>query len=173
VPSRLAQQVLTTLLAARLVVEVHRPETAYAPARPLDTITAHHLLMALRATQGQELVTRDEPVRAEIYGEYARIQEAEKAAASSVTLLALVHRVQARLELTAAVAPEAKPVVNEPAPETERSAPVATITGTVTESPVAAEPVIAGAAAFASAEPGGPARPFAAPVADEDREFPL
>ena len=33
----------------------------------------------MRATQGQELVTRDEPVREEVYGEFARIQEAEKA----------------------------------------------------------------------------------------------
>ena len=36
----------------------------------------------MRATQGQELVTRDEPVRAEVFGEFARIQAAEKAAAS-------------------------------------------------------------------------------------------
>src|SRR6185312_2709679 len=38
-------------------------------------------------------------VREEVYGEFARIQEAERHAASSITMLALVHRADARLEL--------------------------------------------------------------------------
>ena len=54
----------------------------------------------MRATQGQELVTRDEPSRAEVYGEFARIQEAERVAASSVDILALVNRAHARLEIS-------------------------------------------------------------------------
>ena len=99
IPGKLAQQVLHTLLAARLVVEVTGRETGYSPARPLETINTHHLLLAMRATQGQELVTRDEPVRAEVLGEFARIQAAEKAAAASVTMLALVNRAHASLEL--------------------------------------------------------------------------
>ena len=99
VPSRLAQQVLHTLLAAHLVVEVAGAETAYAPARPLDTINCHHILLAMRATHGQELITRDEPMRAEVLGEFARIQAAEKAAAASVTMLALVSRPSVRLEI--------------------------------------------------------------------------
>ncbi len=97
IPSRLAQQVLQTLIAAHLVIEISGPEPAYTPSRPLETINAHHVLQAMRATQGQELITRDEPVREEVYGEFARIQEAEKQAASTVTMLALVDRAQARL----------------------------------------------------------------------------
>ena len=100
IPSRLVQQVLQTLIAAHLVVEVHGVEPAYTPARPLDNINAHHILQAMRATHGQELVTRDEPIREEVYGEFARIQEAERQAASTVTILALVGRAQARLELS-------------------------------------------------------------------------
>jgi membrane protein len=99
IPGKLAQQVLHTLLAARLVVEVAGLETGYSPARPLEAINTHHILLAMRATQGQELVTRDEPVRIEVLGEFARIQAAEKEAASSVTMLALVNRAHARLEL--------------------------------------------------------------------------
>jgi membrane protein len=99
IPSRLIQQVLQTLTAARLVVEVARAERAYVPARPLDSINAHHVLMAVRASAGQELLTRDEPVRVEVYGEFARIEQAEKQAASSVSLLELVNRAQACLEL--------------------------------------------------------------------------
>jgi membrane protein len=109
IPSRLVQQVLGTLLAARLVVEIHRAEPAYAPARPLDAINAHHVLMAMRATGGQELLTRDEPARAEVVGEFARIQEAEKEAASAITMLALVERAQAKLELAAPRAVEVEP----------------------------------------------------------------
>ena len=101
IPSRLVQQVLQTLIAAHLVAEIHGPEAAYTPARPLENINAHHILQAMRATIGQELVTRDEPIREEVYGEFARIQEAEKQAAASVTMLALVGRAQARMELAA------------------------------------------------------------------------
>jgi membrane protein len=97
VPTRLVQQVLQTLLAARLIVQVSGVQHAYAPARPLDAINCHHILLAMRATVGQELLTRDEPVRAEVYGEFARIQAAEKDAAIGVSLLALVNRAQARL----------------------------------------------------------------------------
>jgi membrane protein len=100
IPSRLVQQVLQTLLAAHLVAEIAGAESAYIPARPLEKINAHHVLMAMRATQGQELVTRDEPVRAEVYGEFARIQEAERRVASGISMLMLVDRAQARLEIS-------------------------------------------------------------------------
>ncbi len=99
IPGRLVQQVLQTLIAGRLAVEVCGTETAYVPARPLDSINAHHVLQAMRAAQGRELVTRDEPVRAEVYGEFARIQEAEKQVAAAVTMQVLVDRAQARLKL--------------------------------------------------------------------------
>ena len=73
-------------------------EPAYLPARPLDAITAHHVLRAVRAGSGQDIATRDEPARAEVLGEFAKIEEAERAAASSVTLLALVNRAQKQIE---------------------------------------------------------------------------
>jgi membrane protein len=101
VPTKLAQQVLRTLLAARLVVEVVGNENCFAPARPLDAISAHDVLFAMRAANGQEFATRDEPGCAEVLGEFARIQEAEKQAAASVTMLALVNRASAQLEIAA------------------------------------------------------------------------
>lgn len=97
VPTRLVQQVMHTLCSARLVVEVAGIEGGYLPARPIETITCHDILRALRATHGQELATRDEPTRTEVYGEFHRIEEAERQAASSVNLLSLVHRSQSRL----------------------------------------------------------------------------
>ena len=97
---------MQTLLAARLVTEVGGTEAAYAPARPLESINAHQILHAMRTGAGQELPMRDEPARAEVYGEFARIEEAERQAASSVTMLALVNRAQARLEITAPPGPK-------------------------------------------------------------------
>jgi membrane protein len=98
VPSRLVQQVMQTLTGARLACETAGPDAAYLPARPLESITCHDVLLAMRASQGQELATRDEPARAEVFGEFQRIQEAERLAASSVTMLALANRARPRIE---------------------------------------------------------------------------
>ena len=106
VPTRLVQQLMQTMSAARLVTEAAGAEPAYLPARPLETITCHDILLALRASQGQELATRDEPTRSEVYGEFHRIEEAERHAAASVTMLALVNRAQAHVtELPARTEP--------------------------------------------------------------------
>jgi membrane protein len=96
VPARLVCQVMSTLVSARLAVETAGAEPAYLPARPIETITCHDILTALRASQGEEPATREEPSRTEVYGEFQRIQEAERQAASSVTMLALVHRAEAQ-----------------------------------------------------------------------------
>ncbi len=99
VPTRLVQQIMETLGAARLVTEAAGAEPTYLPARPLENITCHDILLALRASEGQELETRDEPTRIEVYGEFHRIEEAERQAASSVTMLALVNRAQGQRQI--------------------------------------------------------------------------
>jgi membrane protein len=101
VPSRLAQQILRTLAAAQLVTEVGGAEIAYVPARPLETITAHDVLLALRAGSGRELPVDNAPALAEIYGEFARIEEAERAAAEKISMLALVQRTPVQPALNA------------------------------------------------------------------------
>lgn len=171
IPSKLVQQVLQTLLAARLVVEISGPEAGYAPARPLETINCHHILLAMRATQGQELVTREEPVREEVLGEFARIQAAEKEAATTVSMLALVNRAQARLELKPPTSTELNiaasvvtPVVEltelplEPAPS---KSPEPTRTETASEAKPIAIPAAAPTAAAKQPEP------------EEEPSFPL
>jgi membrane protein len=179
IPSRLVQQVLQTLIAAHLVIEVSGLEPAYTPARPLEQINAHHLLQAIRA-RGQELRTRDEPVREEVYGEFARIEEAEKHAASSITMLALVHRADARLQLTPPAPREKEEVPElvsavkppaEPKPEPKR-------TIEVLETVEAAKPESEAATAISepAPKPSAPvvaARQVVEPVTDEERDFPL
>ena len=94
VPTRLLQQIIESLRSAKLVVEVAGDETGFAPARPLEAINCHDILLALRAGQGQELATRDDPAREGVYGEFERILAAEEKAASSVTVLMMVHRTE-------------------------------------------------------------------------------
>jgi len=178
IPSRLVAQVLQTLIATHLVIEVSGLEPAYTPGRPLEQINAHHILQAMRA-RGQELRTRDEPVREEVYGEFARIQEAEKLAASSITMLALVHRADARLELNPP-APEKEPLpVLVPAVKPP-TAPEPTPRQTIevpqpSDLPRLAPEVVAEAPKSAPESEGTTAETHsvASPVSDEERDFPL
>ncbi len=177
IPTKLAQQVLQTLLAARLVTEIAGAEAAYAPARPLESINAHHVLHAMRAGGGQELLPRNEPVRAEVYGEFARIEEAERQAAASVTMLALVNRTQARREIVAppAITESFSPLSplsslkpHEPSvPETKSDD-----NDTAIQPPLTSEE----AAAVETLKSKPPAAPVERPpvvVPDEDQAFPL
>jgi len=152
--TRLTQDILQTLLTGRLISEIAGPEAAYVPARPLDAINAHQVLLALRSINSPVVFARREPVRDEIYGEFARIEEAERVAAAAVTMQSLVQRARARLTAPARVlADTVKPV---PVP-----APVVTI-----ELPAAA--VVEPAAAPA---PEPPARKIVVP--EDNYDFPL
>jgi membrane protein len=92
-PSRLTQSVLRTLAQRQLVTETTGTEAAFMPARPLETINVYDILLALRTGTGQELPLREEPALAEIYGEFTRIEKAEREAAATISLLALASRV--------------------------------------------------------------------------------
>ena len=178
IPSRLVQQVLQTLIAAHLVIEVSGLEPAYTPARPLEQINAHHILQAMRV-RGQELLTRNEPVREEVYGEFARIQEAEKQAATAISMLALVNRADARLELSPAPEP-AKEIELSPALVPTKSAPAPPPTPTepaeVHKTPEPAKPAPVEEISRPTPQPTqeiAASKPIAEPVPDEEREFPL
>ena len=99
VPSRLAHRILRTLAAAHLVTEVAGGENAYLPARPLETINAHDILTALRTGSGRQLLLADTPDLAGIYGDFARIEAAERAASEKISVLALVQHLPAQLTL--------------------------------------------------------------------------
>ena len=103
IPSRLTQSVLRTLTATRLVTETAGAEAAFMPARPLSDINAHDILLAMRNGIGQELPAREEPSLAQIDGEFARIEKAEREAASTISLLALTQRVSLAMELPPAI----------------------------------------------------------------------
>jgi len=86
VPTRLVSHLLQPLLHAKLIVEVSDSETLYSPARPLNQITAHHVLIALRSGQGMELETREDFSRQKVRHEFESICNAERCTAEMVTL---------------------------------------------------------------------------------------
>lgn len=93
VPSRLVGRVLHPLMEARLIIAVSGNETAYAPARPLETITCHDVLQTMRVGSGQELLTRDEPTRPFVCAEFEKIQAAERQVAAAVSLRDLIDQI--------------------------------------------------------------------------------
>lgn len=86
VPTRLAGQLLRTMVVNRLLAEVIESESAYVPARPLANITAMDILMSVRTGQGMELRTREGSARTAVLQQFTRIAEAERVAGNQVTL---------------------------------------------------------------------------------------
>jgi membrane protein len=86
VPTRLVQRILEPLLQSSLVVEVAGTESGYAPARPLNKISYYDILEALRSSQGQPVTTREDALRGKVQAEAEKIQQAERAAAETITL---------------------------------------------------------------------------------------
>ena len=170
IPSRLTQSILHTLAATRLVTEVTgAEEAAFTPARPLDAINAYDILFALRTGTGQELPMSEAPALAEIYGEFARIEQAERNAASTVSLLALANRVPPHTALTEPqnIAPEktilvAPAVENISKPERVELPASAPFPEKVEEANEAPEPVV---------EKPAPRREVVRP--EENTDFPL
>lgn len=90
IPTKLAQQILQRLLSAQIIIEI-TGNGSYVPSRPLEAINAHDILLAMRRSH-EELPAPGTPCAAEILGEFRKIENAERAAAASITLLDLVQQ---------------------------------------------------------------------------------
>ncbi len=64
-------------------------EVAYLPARPLQQITCHDVLQALRTAKNGGVATREDAMRERERGHYEGFQSAEKATAPTITLATL------------------------------------------------------------------------------------
>ena len=84
-PTRLAGKILQALVNARLLAESQQAETAYLPARPLEQISCHDVLHALRTSRSGSVATRDDALREKVRGQMEHFQEAERAATANVT----------------------------------------------------------------------------------------
>lgn len=90
IPGKLALEVLHRLLSAQIITETSGNE-AYAPSRPLESISVHDILQAMRRGR-EELPAPGTPCASEILGEFEKVENAERAEASDITLLALVEK---------------------------------------------------------------------------------
>lgn len=89
VPTRMAGKVLQALVNACLLAESQQGEVAFLPARPLEKISCHDILLALRTSRNGSVATRDDAVREQVRGHFEKFAEVEKAAAGNVTLATL------------------------------------------------------------------------------------
>lgn len=92
VPTKLAQGVLQRLLAAKIVTEI--TGDTFVPARPLEAISAHDILLAMRSSDEPALAMPKNAAATEILHEFEKIEKAEFSAASPLTLLTMVQRTQ-------------------------------------------------------------------------------
>jgi membrane protein len=86
VPSALVSKLVATLVKTGLLLEVADQEIGYAPGRPVNHLTAHDVLRALRSGQGIELATKEDPWRTPVRSEFEKIVDAERQAGQTVTL---------------------------------------------------------------------------------------
>ena len=91
VPSRLVSQLVGALIEAGLLVEVHTREGGHVPARPIETITVHQVLQALRNGRGMSLETSEDGWRNVVRNRFEEIAAAEKKTADALTLADLVR----------------------------------------------------------------------------------
>jgi len=145
--------VLPILVQARLVTEVAGPEPGFVPARPLEDINVYDILQALRTANGKELPADEAGELETIYGEFARVERAEREAASGITLLSLVERISGDLRGAAPA------LLKAPEPATEKMI--------VAETLAAVSPVVE-----VSTEEAERPRP-PGPVQPSEHDFPL
>ena len=91
VPSQLICRVISPLEETGLLVEAKGPqEVAYTAGRPLNRITYHDILVAMRTGTGEDVPTKEDSMREQVRGEFERIHAAERGVAGSITLEELV-----------------------------------------------------------------------------------
>ncbi len=91
VPGQLTQRILSVLVQNGFLVQVMDGEARFSPGRPLERITAHDVVSALRTAGGQELVTSEDESRALVRAEFDRMSLAERQATAGVTMQSLAE----------------------------------------------------------------------------------
>jgi membrane protein len=92
IPSRLVESILMVAVRSNLLLEAEGDEPGYVPRRPLEHITGHDILQAIRAGDGRQPETHADPTREVVQCEFHKILHAGEAAASALTLADLASR---------------------------------------------------------------------------------
>jgi len=86
VPTRLISRIIHPLVEGRWLVPGAGNEIYYTPARTLEQITVHDILLCLRAGQGLELQTSDDPCGRPVRARFDLVAQAEQEAGRTITL---------------------------------------------------------------------------------------
>lgn len=90
VSTRLVDDILKSMKAAHLVIETLGKETGFTLARPLERITCHDVLNALRTARGDVVDTADDGAKHAVDVVFEKVLHAEQAVAGRMTLRQLV-----------------------------------------------------------------------------------
>ncbi|MBI3871324.1 MAG: YihY/virulence factor BrkB family protein [Verrucomicrobia bacterium] len=90
-PSRLVARVVQPLLGSRLLAELTHPVQGLVPGRPIEAITAHDVLSAMRVGTGDDPALADHEGGEALRRQIAPIRQAEEASAKAVSLSALMR----------------------------------------------------------------------------------
>ncbi len=98
VSTRLVDDILKSMSAAGLVMETVGRETGFTLTRPLEKISCHDVLMALRTARGQMTDTADDAAKQAVNGVFEKVLHAEKAVSEKTTLRQMVDSVSVNTE---------------------------------------------------------------------------
>jgi membrane protein len=90
VSTRLVADILKSMAAAGLVMETVGRETGHTLTRPLEKISCHDILMALRTARGDITDTAEDTAKHAVDVVFAKVLSAEKAVSARTTLRQLV-----------------------------------------------------------------------------------
>jgi membrane protein len=90
VSTRLVDDILKSMAAAGLVMETVGRETGHTLTRPLEKISCHDILMALRTARGDITDTAEDTAKHAVDVVFAKVLSAEKAVSARTTLRQLV-----------------------------------------------------------------------------------
>lgn len=90
VSTRLVDDILKSMKAALLVIETLGKETGYTLARPLEKISCHDVLNALRTARGELVDTADDGAKHAVDVVFEKVLLAEKTVSARTTLRQLV-----------------------------------------------------------------------------------
>jgi membrane protein len=90
VSTRLVDDILKSMAAAGLVMETVGRETGYTLTRPLEKVSCHDILMALRTARGDITDTAEDTAKHAVDVVFEQVLSAEKAVSARTTLRQLV-----------------------------------------------------------------------------------
>ena len=90
IPPKLAASLLGSLASSGLLHETSGAEASFVPAKPLNEVSIHSILLAIRTAHGRDISTAEDAGRQPVTQALDAVRKAENSSASTFTLVQLV-----------------------------------------------------------------------------------